>query len=413
MSGTPHGKVECFFYPQVNPSFNYRDIAQGVFTSLYNFFLSHPNMTLIARNGGNGGTAANVNYWDQTNPFLNNAWFVFRMNTQTENVDYLGPRTYPWYVLVQFQRADQGLFGASPGNPGLCDGLSSFATTEIRVGVQFAIGVGGDQNPWNGTGTLGANLKGDPVWKVPSGGSAVLVWPRSNSVGGATGTNGAHVTSRQNCMIAYYKDSSTQTLPSRVHFMADDDSFATFASGSDDNNYALCYFGLFTPRPNLTLQYPMVALSTLMAGLPINRTLVYGSINGQGFGASSPNNGGGIVTANPADGLRGVFVERYVQFFDSFSPFTLMNPSKYFSTPTFDEYPISLAMFEAPQSYGWAGQIDFIREIATVESLARNNNSSRAVFGGTTGIGNNVKVTAPWAAGVQPRSGLYREGINF
>ena len=68
MAGTVKGKVDCYFNV-LGPTYDYRSVAQGAFTSLYNFFLSHPNMTLIARNGGNGGTAANVNYWDQANPF--------------------------------------------------------------------------------------------------------------------------------------------------------------------------------------------------------------------------------------------------------------------------------------------------------------------------------------------------------
>lgn len=403
MAGTTRGKIECLFWPQVHPSYTWRDCAQGIFTSLYNFCLSHPNMTLIARNGGSGGGASNINYWDQANPFNNNAWYVFRMNTITENPLYTGTRTYPWYMLVQFHRADLALFGASPGNPGLCDGLSSFGGTECRVAVQFAVGVGGTQNPWNGSGTLGANTKGTPVWTTPSGGTGVMVWPRSNNTGGT------HNTNRENCAIAFYKDTGTSTTPYRVHFMADDDSIAMFGSAADDNNYHLTYFGLFSKRPNFSVDYPLVFVSTLAAAIPINRTLVYGSTSGQGFGATSPNNGGGI--AGPGNSVRGLLFERYSQFFDP--TWAIMNPSKYYATATFDEYPISLMMYEYPNFFGWAGQIDFIREVASIETHTRNTDSSRIVLGGSAAIVNNVKVSAPWGSGVQPRSGMFREGINF
>jgi hypothetical protein len=407
MAGTIKGKVDCYFNI-VGNTYDYRSVAQGTFTSLYNFLLSHPNMTLIARHGGVGGGALNVNYWDQANPFLCNAWCLFRMNTVTENPLYTGTRTFPWYVLVQWNRNDIGAYGVSPGNPGVVD-AGTGTSSETRVTLQFAVGIGGTQNPWNGAGTLGTNTKGSTVWAVPSGGTGVLVWPRSNGPGGAHGPGGA-TPLRHNSFTHFYNASSSV---SRSHFMADDDSLVLFYEGGESQQCAMTYFGLYHPRPDFSPAYPMVCLSTVTAVLPFTRGIVYGSTTGGGGQPTNPNNGGGIPSANPAtDEIRGCLIDRYVGSLESLS--YNLHPNKYFSTPTWDEYPIPVFMWEVPKHFGYAGQIEFIREIGNVESYARNTTGNRIAIGGVNTVGAaGIKISAPWPVGVHPRAGMFREGINF
>jgi len=412
MSGTIRGKVECYFGFRNTPTgtgAGYRDIVQEVFTAIYKYFKVHPNMTEVARHGGIGSTASSVNYWDESFPFTNNAWFVFKMNTVTENPLYIGTRTFPWYVLVQWNRDDQASFGSSPGNPGKCENNANYSGNNSRIGIQFAIGIGGDQNPWNGTGTLGQNVKGSPVWKTPTGGTGVIVYPRSNNVGGA------HVTNKENTSHIFYRDSGNTTSPSKVHIIMDDDNFVFLADPTYIDQWSLCYFGVFVPRPDLTFEYPYVMLNTITGYLPILRGNVYGSTNGQGWCNESPNNGGGIPAPNPAvNGVRGLFMERYQLLFDSSSPYVFMNPNKYFDTPVFDEYPIPIAMYEYPNWYGYAGQIDFIKETSGSETRCRTTGTgTRYVVGGSTSLTNVVKLSVPWPASVNPGIGLTREGIVF
>jgi len=411
MSGTIRGRVECYFgqRPYSGGYGTYRETTQEVFTSIYKTFKVHPNMTEIARHGGFGGGAADVNYWDEPNPFRNNAWFVFRMNTLTENPLYLGPRTYPWYVLVQWNRDDQAVFGSAPGNPGKCEDNTNSSGGNTRVAIQFAIGIGGDQNPWNGSGTLGENVKGTPVWKTPEGGSAALVYPRSNNVGGA------HVTNRENMSHIAYRDGNNATFSATMHIITDDDNLVILWDQYYTETWALTYFGLFVPRPYLTFDYPMVMINTITNPLPIIRNQVYGSIDGRGYGTSNPCNGGGIPGPDPAvNGVKGLLIDRYQTFFDSLSPYVLGLPNKYFSIPVLDDFPIPLAMWEAPNWYGYAGQIDFIREVAGAEARCRTTgNGTRLVVGGSTAIPNVVKLSVPWPPNVNPGIGLTREGLVF
>jgi hypothetical protein len=173
MAGTIRGKIEC-----LHVSGNTQNQGQTYFTAVYKFLkqLEVAGVTTeIARHGGLSSTAANVNYYDEASPFLTNAWYVFRFNTN-------GSRTWPWYVFVQWAWGGTSDFGAAPGNPGLIQNSSTLPiATEVAVAVQCAIGFGGDENPWNGTTGAQAS-KGSVVWRVPAnGGTNVAVFPRSNS----------------------------------------------------------------------------------------------------------------------------------------------------------------------------------------------------------------------------------------
>lgn len=401
MSGSIRGRVECRHWVLSGLSTDHKVMAQEIFVNLYNTFKVHPNMTEIARNGGSGGSALSLNYWDQANPFGNNAWFVFRMNTATENPAYLGTRTFPWYILVQWNRYDQGVFGASPGNPGLVNGVTFVSAADAHVTVQFAIGVGGDQNPWNGSGTLGTNTKGTPVWKVPTGGTDVLVWPRSNSSGGD------HSTSRENCAAIYFRGANT-VVGTHANFLLDDDSFL-FLWSPESDAYSASYFGPYTPAPSLNPTYPYVMLSTGGAGtMPFVTTNVCGNVAGTGYtpAAYPGGNTGGI--ADVAGKVVGTYIDRYSLLDGSY----LRNPNRQFSPAAFSEFPLAVYAYELPDDTGYLGQVDFIREVSGLSSYVRNSSGNRAVFGGSSTT-TAVKLSIPWPVGVTPLSGYTRTGISF
>lgn len=398
MAGTVKGKIECYLNA-MGPTWSYRDHGQAVFKNLYDFFSAHPNMTQIARHGGVGGTAANVNYWDQTNPFLNNAWFVFRMNTAVQNPLYLGTRTYPWYVLAQWYRGDVGTFGASPGNPGLIDagtGNPSYS----QVSLQFAIGIDGDQNPWKGSGTLGTNTKGTPVWGTPAGGTGSLVWPRSNSIGGV------HATDKQNTATMFIQ---TGASTARCHYLADDDSFV-FLYEQGTYNYSGTFFGQYVPRPDLTIPYPYVMFGTGSALLPTSRTRAYGGPAGDGSGFEGTTNIGGIAGPYPVtDGLRSVMTDRYASMLESNA---MLSPNRNFLLSLNDEFPISVIMAEVPSYYGWLGQVEFLRETFNIEPMARKSDGTQAIMSGVQTM-NSTKWVVPWAPAANMGHGTFREGISF
>ncbi len=402
MSGAYHGRVDCLNGVNYAPGAGVTTVVQEIFTNIYYAFLTHPNMTEIARRG-------NVGFWDEATPFTTNNWFVFRMNTVVENPFYTGTRTFPWYVLVQYS-ALGSVFGASPGNPGLVDNNQDSSSSPATIGVQFAIGVGGDQNPWNGSGALGSGVKGTPVWSPPSGGSALLVFPRSNN------PDGAHVTNKENCttLVSRSTAENGDTQPALSHIIMDDDSFFFAHSLNANHRYSALYFGEYVPRPGLNPDYPYVMLSsrahnypTLYGGfLPLPRYYTMGNRIGTGTGSSSSHGGGGVAV-NATDGVRGAIIERYTGVMTDYR----FHPNAFFSTRTFDEFPIPLWSWDEPGYNGYLGQVDFIRETCGLETRHRST-GSRYVIAGTTAV-NAIQLTMPWPSGVIPGSIVSRTGVAF
>ena len=135
MAGPIRGKVDCFH----NSGSQFTN-AQAHFKNIYDFCVAHPNMSLIARHGGLTGGAANVNYYDETNPFLSNAWFVFRMNDATlesgaaNPYAYGGARAFPWYLYVQWSRNDTTTWTSAPASP---SAINASTTNLIAVEGQM------------------------------------------------------------------------------------------------------------------------------------------------------------------------------------------------------------------------------------------------------------------------------------
>lgn len=240
--------------------------------------------TEIARSGGGTTTPRyyKLNYPWESNPVESNCWSVFRFNTNAN-------RTWPWYFLVQANRGDVNNFGIAPGNPGLVSG-SAQSWVYTMVGVQSAIGVGGDQNPWNGSGsTMGDNLKGTPVWKTPTGGTGVLVFPRSNNL------DGAHVTNKENCSDFYTYSDYTTKKPTLLQFWSDDDSLILGLMPTQRGDMWVNYHGVYVPLPGITIAKPFVHFRQQ-------------AVNGGSYGTrAGTDSGGGIVTGTNEVRTMGIY----------------------------------------------------------------------------------------------------------
>jgi len=301
MGGFVRGRVECLFNTK-NSNYN----ASNVFTTLYQFFTSHPQYTLIALNYGSTtsgpgtlpgtGTnfidainAATVNSWG------NNAFFVVRQNASPA-------RPYDVFHLFQWSGASNGTggagggFGSAPGNPGLFLGSSNTGNNNCHLGHACAIGISGSGgpftggvitgpgitgyggstsgslqngfgNPWRGsmnalTGVLGIDTKANGgsnglvgVWGAPAGsgsyasGSGVFIFPRSNCDAGAFHWGSAAAHFAENCNNIFGGNGNVAS-DVRMHVIADDDSWVIFIDTTDSNNASqiMSFAGPYIPR---------------------------------------------------------------------------------------------------------------------------------------------------------------------
>ena len=403
MAGTLRGKIDCY----LNTGLRYNNLQNG-FKNLYDFCVSHPNMSLIARHGGTGSTSASVDYHDGANPFLSNAWAVFRMNDATlesgaaNPYAYGGTRTYPWYIYFQMTRADvNSSVNVAPASPCSSDGVTTIGGSTAVISVANALPLGSvagtSEVAWLGAGTLGQNTKGTPVWRTtagtPTGFQGTFVYPRSNNTGGS------HSANRENtgraCAI------STDT-PSRQHIMADDDSIVMMVCDGDDGTaWQMYYFGMYAPRAGLSITYPMVQIFD--PGLPLNSGTVYGPTTGV-----APN--GGLTMNLLADGVRSLTFTRY----DEWSA-VAFNPSRGFPSETYDEWPVVMAASETPY-IGLVGTLGTspltIGDTWGVGFTDSNSTRTRSFFGASASS-QEVKLALPWDGVTFPRSSLSRAGVTF
>jgi hypothetical protein len=384
MGGQVRGKIEML----LNEG-NGHNNAQALFKGLYDFFVAHPKATLVARQAGAGRAAGDTGYYDSGTPFGNNAFFVVKM-AKTSTDAPAGPRAFDYYVLIQWADGSTQL-GAAPGNPGLANGSAS-SLSAGKVGIAVAIGVGGDEDPWNGAGaSLGAHTKGTPVWKVPSGGSHVHVLPRSDNAGGA------HATNRENLSLLFSQYAFTANTKVRAHVVADDDSFVVFLDNDDDNTYGVTYAGVFNVRQGLVLPIPFLMLSS---GVPLAMNTAYGET------AGSSGFQGGAIHRDSSIGARQLVLERLNVLVNT----TVNQPNRLFATPEFDEFPIACALSETPHA-GFLGQIDFMRELGNIATHDTSSDKMRVVIGDNN-VG-TVKVSIPWDGATTPKSGITRQGLDF
>jgi len=377
MSGNVRGKVDIF----VNTGDSGKN-CQEFFKGLYDFLVSHPNMTLVARNSGALSTSGDTAYWDQSGPFKTNAWAVFKLGKTIEK---------PFTVYFQIQLGMSGDFGnVSPGSPGLAENLANGTC----VAIQVAMGVGGDENPFKGTMNAGSpnDTRANPIWGVPTGGTACHVFPRSNN------SLGAHTTAKQNFTII----SQPSTVACRYHIIADDDSLIILADQSDDNSFSLYWAGTYEPRADISITRPFLSFGSYSNSLPI--------LLGTAFGTTAGTlQQGGVVTA--INEVRSVAFDRLQGIVSSSILPTQMGNGSNES----DEYGIPFFGIEAVSSggpsLGFLGDIFLMRETSNVATNDTDSAFFRAAFGSATTTA--VKVTVPWSGVAAPKATSTRSGSTF
>jgi hypothetical protein len=389
MAGTIRGKVDCW----ANAGNQYDNI-QTCFKNIYDFLKLQLEpagvVTEVARWGGSGSAPTSTGYWDEPSPFRSGAFSVFRWNPN-------GGRTWPWYMLVQWARGDQTSFGNTSSSPATLNNSSTLGSTSGMLGIAAAIGVGGDENPWKGTGSIGSSVKATPVWGIPTGGTDVYVLPRSNNSGGT------HNTNKENCTSIY--SIFTDTRPLRHHLVADADSFLFMADAGDTGFYSAMYSGTFTPISGLSHPYPYLQFEYPM----------YIS-SGQTFGPTGGGSpGGGIVMPTTVSGAR--VRQAVFSRLDEFLHLQyLMSPNQI--AGNFDLHPLMFGSNETASHAGLVGYVDLMREIAGLPSYLTNASKTLATFGHVTyntGFQSDryQKFAIPWDGVHFPRTNPLRTGYTF
>lgn len=376
-SGTVSGSIDHYIAQLANNG------NQELFTNIFRFFNgplrsgSYCDLHAL-HTGSTNPTALGADYHDESTPFGNNAFAVFRFpsgsikGTQSK-------RSSDMYVLIQW--ADTATFGASPGDPGLRDG-----STNDGVAWQVALrDDGGD--PWTGT-TLadgndrkGATAGVGPVWT--GGSSTVRVLPRSNNSGGT------HNTDKQNCLNI--QDQITN--PTRYYFFADRDNICIFVDTSDNQGMnEMVMIGVYDPIPGLsgTISNPVFMLHDYL--LPINAAVLYGSTTG-----NNASTDGGIIPAVSSSGVevRGLYVDRYT----SLQAATFQPNTQYVPT-VFDEFKLPIYVNDTDR--GMLGYVDFFNEIFGASELDVYSDGSKIVMN---------QMAIPWVSGtLVPPQGTNREG---
>jgi hypothetical protein len=377
MGGTVKGRVDCVL--TLAPNGN-----QEHFTNLKQFFddlVTAGYGAIHASNYGSGGTG--FDFHDGANPSGENAFFVFEWATSTARPGG-GSAIGKYYTLVQW--ADASNFGTAPGNPGLLNGAAGFD----GVGICSAFLEDGN-SPWNGgTAAAGADAKGTPVWTA--GASTLHVLDYSN-----TPTQGNHDTNFENCLSL---GDVAGFASSRCHFIADEDNLVCLFDQQNDGSYQMHYVGMYTPHTHVTANYPMICMHDV--ALPYDLGLVYGSAGGTGtrdgliISADVQGPGGGSFTFDRLQSILGA---------------TVLQPNP--QAPTkFDEVDITVYQNDSGKAlYGWAGNVDFIRECYNAATHEANAALDRACFGTT--VVNSIKITTPWGTASPPGTGAVRTGRSF
>lgn len=391
MPGEVHGKLDCF----VN-SVPAKEVTHSVFKGLFdllNSLTASGKVTRIAYNTGSNGSG--TGYWDDPNPFGNNAWYCYRFNSSSV-------RTWDWYLLVQ-NASGSGNFGDSPGNPGLSNGIAqiqSYNEGTIAMAAAAMVTTGGvSVSPWNGTtNNNGEDNKGDPVWNSGSVGDVLRVLPRSNNSGGS------HDASREN--MAELFNSRSSTLSVRFHILIDDDGLAVFIDPGNNQNYACSYIGYYEPRTELT-----GAIETPLVMFVKDSTTADIVGENENYGSTTGDNSvweGGIVAR---DNCR---IGRIGRYSNSWQQDTNLQPNTQLDPGAFDVFSVPVIGYEAG-GFGHVGYIvsSIYQEIYNTDSHNVNSDSSRAVFGDsiTTAA---VKIYTIWTGSIaDPGTGSSRTGSQF
>jgi len=384
MGGTIRGQIDCY----TSETTEYRNTAV-TWKIWYDFLQAHPLMTRIAYNVGSGGTGTDM--WDGANPWGNHCWAVWQWGTSAA-------RAYPIYVLMQCESgggATNQAIGIAPGDPASHNG-SSTGTSYSHLTIAFAIGVGGDENPWNGTtNDDGTDTKGGSaampvgndgngaVWRIPAaGGTNLLCYPRSNSAGGTYNPG------NMRDLLPAVNDANPAAT--RFHIIMDDDNLFLLSSGSATR---YIHAGLVAPHDDLTVDYPWMAFYTLH---PVNESTI-------------PERQGGAPMPDSTDPepVRNLNLDSHVGL--QSQPNGLFTPAQY------DLAPMWVRIIESPTTgllgtFG-ASADNFNLWVYNVPQWSTSLTKDRIVFGdGTT---NNMKIAVPWDGVTVHGSNFTRAGVTF
>jgi len=363
MAGTPRGSIEHFI------SGNNNEAYIDMFMSVVDFLEGHPSWTSIASQG-NGATGAPSTWgWSGgANVPGNNAWVAFQNSSG-------------WFVLVQWSWS--AVFGTSPGNPG--DVPSNY-----YLGIQMAYETSGGTNIWNGgTGNVGGDSKGTPVW-VNDGGQ-VVVFPRGNGAGGTFNTN------KEACAQLAAGGSS------RRWQVVGDDDYLWFAYDQDNNgDYTIItYLGPYTPDDNVTpVGAPLVmyqAANQIVDGGTVGTT-----------GNTSGNAEGGVNAARGQVEARSFRVMIHGLWMGtSYQPNGQRSPASH----DLIDLPIVVSDAQGSGSYGYLGKIELVKCAYNVPTHDTNGTATKAFF--SYNANNTNHWVVDWDGATVPGSGTTRDGVQF
>jgi hypothetical protein len=390
MSGTARGTIDC----QTNEANEFRNTSNA-FKVWFDAFEAHPNTTRVALQYGLGGTG--TDFWDGGNPFGRSAFAVWSMAAT-------GVRAYPYTFIMQIagSTTNNTTYGDAPGDPGTHTGSTSSSWGSLTLAV--AIGVGGDEDPWNGTTVNdGTDSKGGSaayaagndgngtVWRVPAaGGTDLLAFPRTNSIDGSNEATG------RGSMIVF---NPSNVGVCRYHLVMDDDNIYAYSDVGDNGGGQFCIIGPYEPRPDATITYPFVAY-TEGAG-----SMSFGAVPEGDGGVALPDS---LFSTIPVGGFNmdpNNFMATGTQ------PNNLFTPSQY------DIGPLAFRVIGKDRVFmdgllGTVGSADgFTLWSYNIPWRSTSGSLTRAYLGDAATA--SWKISVPWDGVTVPGTTVTRTGISF
>lgn len=372
---TIYGKIDCYL-PLRTATGN---CGKQLFTAIYKALLYFESQSIceqIARFNGTGTTAGDPTWPDEAKPFGTNAWYVFRFPPSVNRT---------WSFYVHFHWSTWGVAYGLVNHPARY--LGADGNMYEQCGIQAARGIGSINSIWNGT-TLkdGTDIKGTaPYWIVPSGGSRVAVFPRSNGVGGN------YVSDKRNFISLLNQDADGIQ---RAHIVTDGDALVIMNSiGS--NAYGLTYVGMLDVDPIATEG----VMGFLRIGIPWSANQVYGNkTNSVDPEIAVDYNQERLCVSD-----RGIVLNNSA---GTYYPNRLLTPNRY----TTNGIPIWVGESGA---YGYAGKLrsNLIIETYGLPSHTVNGDLTWAFFNNNTS--NTFSLGLAWDGVSTPGFSTSNEGVEF
>lgn len=382
MTGTPRYQTNCYINTAVEVNRN-----QELFKNCWDFFKwleTNGICTEIARNNGNNATytpAVGTDFWDDANPFGAQAWAVFRMDSN-------GNRALPYYVFFAWSGQAAGSFSSGTNDPAR---LRATATFDNAFGFQMAYAFdssGDPDTPWPAAaiGSMGSDVKQDPVWAIPAGGK-LYVLPISNNVGGS------HATKRENCVGIMGTNSIISEI--RMHMVADDDNIAIFANHGDGTVLTTCILmGRYIPIDDLVPDAPLFMMSSKLTSIGAD-DLNFGTLTGN----NAREGGVTVLDDDTSDAARNQYD---TPMMDDNAPNTAISPAKHLL------YPVVLQRTTQGQ-VGWLDP-DFFSSVYNRVHRDVVTGGAQAIIAFTASSA-SPKIIIPWD-GSTMGDGFTRAGVQ-